>query len=79
MSVIYNFKGIGRTNKTYEDLLQELQQKGKLSLSNDVAGWNAIARDGYFMISFWEKDENRFYKNAKSWAKRVSQLLNKGY
>ena len=78
MSIIHNF-GISGTNSTYNDILSELAKSKVVSYSNDVAGWYAIARDGVYMIEFYEKDEIKFYKNSKSWAKRVAQLLNRGY
>lgn len=78
MSIIHDF-GISGTNSVYNDILEDLKKNGKASYSNDVAGWFAISRDNLHMIEFYEKDEIKFYKNSKSWAKRVAQLLNRGY
>ena len=46
-----------------------------------MVGWDAsaIAKSGLYMIYFYNTDENKFYKNSKSWAKRVAQLMNRGY
>jgi hypothetical protein len=71
--------GIGKANDFYNDILQDLKNNKILSYSNEVAGWYAIARDGIFAITFYDKDQTKFYKNAKSWAKRVAQLQTKGF
>lgn len=78
MSIIYNV-GLSGTNSVYNDILSELAKSKVVSYSNDVAGWFAIARNGIYMIEFYGKDEIKYYENSKSWAKRVAQLLNRGY
>ena len=64
---------------TTQEVLDSRNEKGIISLSNLVAGWYAISRDGVNMISFQNSDEPKFYKNEKSFAIRVSQLLRRGY
>jgi hypothetical protein len=79
MSVIYNFGISGTKNYLYKEILNSYNKNKKSSYSNDVANWYAIAKNGTFMITFYDTDENKFYKNVESWAKRVSQLMKKGY
>ena len=66
---------------TTREILNERNGKGIISLSNDNAQWSAISRDNIHMITFYgdEEIENKFYKNEKSFAVRVSQLLKRGY
>ena len=62
------------------------RQNGIISMGNEVAGWFAISRDGHHMITFEEGKFSRskngndyaFYKNEKTFAKRVSQLIRTG-
>ena len=71
---------------TIQEINQNRNANGVFSMSNDVCGWYAISRDGINMISFYEgkwtftqKDNvNRFYTPV-GFAKRITQLLNKGY
>jgi D-mannonate dehydratase len=59
--------------------------KGVFSTRNDIAGWYAISREGINMITFYEgkftftlnNDVNKFY-TEKGFAKRITQLLNRG-
>ena len=62
---------------TFKEILNKRNEKGMISMSNESADWYALSRDGYHMITFG--DEDRFYKNEKSWAIRVSQLIRRGY
>lgn len=62
-----------------KEILNSRNEKGIISLGNDAANWYAISRDGCHMITFYNTDENRYYKNEESFAKRVSQLLRRGY
>ena len=72
---------------TVQEISNERNQNGVFSIGNDAAGWYALSRDGINMITFYHgkfkfatKDHvNRFYKSEKSFAKRVTQLLNRGY
>ena len=72
---------------TTQDINSERNKNGVFSIANDVAGWYAISKDGINMITFYEGkfnfttkgDVNRFYKSEKSFAKRITQLLNRGY
>jgi hypothetical protein len=81
MSIIFNFRGIGRTSNDYDyDLIMhELKTQPIVAYSNEAAGWYAIARDGYFMIEYTERDVRKYYKTKQSWAKRVVQLMKRGY
>ena len=64
----------------------ERNEKNVFWAANDTAGWYAISRDGINMITYYEgkytfsikKDVVRFY-TERGFAKRVTQLLNRGY
>jgi hypothetical protein len=73
MSVIFNFKGIGNISP------KDSSNKNTLQYSNESAGWYAIAKDGVYLIVNYNTDKHTFYKNKKSWEKRVKQLQNRGY
>jgi hypothetical protein len=72
---------------TYTDINNERNQNGVFATGNDVAGWYAISRDGIYMITFYEgkfnftakKDVNIFYKSEKSFAQKITKLLNGGF
>lgn len=72
---------------TIQEINNERNERGVFSTGNDVAGWFAVSREGINMITFYEgkftftlkDDVNRFYKSEKSFAKRITQLLNRGY
>ncbi len=66
---------------TIQEILETRNEKGVISFSNDCAGWYAISRGGIHMITFYngDEDDNRYYKNEKSFAKRIAQLLRRGY
>jgi hypothetical protein len=71
---------------TISEINLERNEKNVFWAANDTAGWYAISRDGINMITFYEgkytfsikKDVIRFY-TEKGFAKRVTQLLNRGY
>jgi hypothetical protein len=71
---------------TTQEINKERNSKGVFSTGNDVAGWFAISRNEINMITFYEgkfvfsanDDVNRFY-TEKGFAKRITQLLNRGY
>lgn len=71
---------------TTQEINNKRNAKGIFSTGNDVTGWFAISRDGINMITFYEGkfnftlsgDVNKFY-TEKEFAKRITQLLNKGY
>ena len=63
----------------YKEILATKNEKGIIALSNNSANWSAISKDGCHMITFYNTDENKFYKNEISFSKRVSQLLRRGY
>tara|TARA_A100001201_G_scaffold85614_1_gene75614 strand:- start:1728 stop:1925 length:198 start_codon:yes stop_codon:yes gene_type:complete len=64
---------------TTQEILNTRNEKGIISLENEAAGWYAISRDNTHSITFYNTDEYKFYKNEVSFAKRVSQLLKRGY
>ena len=63
---------------TSKEILSTRNEKGIIFLSNDAANWDAVSRDGVHMITFYDTDENMFYKTQESFAKRVSQLIRCG-
>lgn len=71
---------------TTQQINNERNQKGVFTTSNDVAGWCAISRDGVNMITFYQgkftfsanEDIHKFY-TEKGFAKRITQLLNRGF
>tara|TARA_R110002050_G_scaffold33700_1_gene85430 strand:+ start:331 stop:528 length:198 start_codon:yes stop_codon:yes gene_type:complete len=64
---------------TTQEILNTRNQKGIIALENQAANWYAISRDNIHMITFYNTDENKFYKNELSFAKRVAQLIKRGY
>ena len=70
---------------TVNEVLAEKDENGIISIGAN--GWDAISREGTYMITFEEgkfacsKNDTcyKFYKNEKSWAKRVVGLLKRGY
>jgi hypothetical protein len=71
---------------TTQEINASRNERGIFSASNEVAGWYAISRDGINRITFYEGkynftlrgDVNRIYTD-KGFAKRLTQLLNRGY
>ncbi len=71
---------------TTQEINNERNEKGVFSTGNDVAGWYAISRDGINMITFCQgkytftlsNDVIRYY-SEKGFAKRITQLMNRGY
>ena len=71
---------------TTKEINEKRNERGVFSINNNVAGWEAISRDGINMITFHEGkyaftikgDIYRFY-TEKGFAKRITQLLNRGY
>jgi len=71
---------------TTQEINTMRNQNGAFSVGNEVVGWSAISRDGINMITFYEgkwtfsqkQDIYRFY-TEKGFAKRITQLLNRGY
>jgi len=78
-------KGVG--DRQYDSIINELNKENSASYSNQ--GWLAIGnkKGNYYYIDFekgyWnftQKDDvMRFYKTKESWAKRVSELIRKGF
>ena len=60
-----------------QDINKARNEKGIFSASNEVSGWSAISRDGFNMITY-SNGVSKFYKE-KGFAKRITQLLNRGY
>lgn len=71
---------------TTKEINNERNAIGAFSTGNNVAGWSAISRDGIHMITYYQgkfnftlkDDVYRFY-TEKGFAKRITQLLNRGY
>lgn len=70
-----------KNKMTTQEVLSARNEKGIISLSNENAQWSAISRANTHIITFYggEEIEYKFYKNEKSFAIRVSQLLKRGY
>jgi hypothetical protein len=78
-------KGVG--DKEYDRIIHEINSKNGVSYENQ--GWFALANkksNAYyieFQKGYWtftQKDDvMRFYKNKESFAKRVSELIRKGF
>jgi hypothetical protein len=64
---------------TAQEILNTRNKKGIIALENESANWYAISRNDTHMITFYNTDENKFYKNEISFAKRVCQLIKRGY
>ena len=69
-----------------QELNSQRNARGIFSASNESAGWYAVSGDGINMITFIEGkftftmkgDVNKFY-TEKGFAKRISQLIKRGY
>jgi len=48
------------------------------SYENEAAGWFALSRGHVHYIQFENEEDPRYYKNQKSWAVRLSQLIRTG-
>ena len=62
---------------TTKEINTERNQNGAWSASNENAGWYAISRDGIHMIEF--RDGSIKFYTEKGFAKRITQLLKRGY
>jgi hypothetical protein len=71
---------------TTQEINNERNTNGIFSTANENAGWYAISRDGIYSITFCQgkfvfsakDDVIRFY-TEKAFAKRLTQLINRGY
>ena len=71
---------------TKQSINNKRNQKGVFSIGDDVAGWYAVSRENINMITFYEgkfnftekNDVYRFY-TEKGFAKRITELLKRGY
>jgi hypothetical protein len=73
---------LGAVSNQYKQIIDDLNNNDKVSYGNEVAGWFATARkkDKLFIIYYTLPNEKDvFYKNAESWAKRITQLFKRGY
>jgi len=61
---------------TAQEINENRNEKGVFLASNEIAGWCAISRDGIHMITF-ANDNIKFY-TEKGFARRITQLLNRG-
>lgn len=71
---------------TTQEINNERNERGIFSTGNDVAGWYALSRDGINQITFHqgkytfsEKDDVTRRYTSTGFAKRITQLLNRGY
>lgn len=62
---------------TTQEINKARNKKGIFSASNESAGWYAISRNGISMITFANGESKRY--TEKGFAKRITQLLNRGY
>lgn len=62
---------------TAQEINKARNEKGVFSASNEVSGWSAISRDNMNMITY-SNGISKFY-TEKGFAKRITQLLNRGY
>ena len=60
-----------------QEINEARNERGIFSAANEVAGWYAISRDGTNMIEFPYYTYK--YYTEKGFAKRITQLLNRGY
>lgn len=63
---------------TTQEINKSRDSRGVFTAANDAAGWEAISRDGINMITFNDGDVSKFYTD-KGFAKRITQLLNRGF
>ena len=64
---------------TTQEINELRNEKGIFTASNEVAGWYAISRDGVNMITYYFKNDKIIFYTEKGFAKRLTQLLNRGY
>ena len=71
---------------TTQEINNQRNRNGVFAAGNDAAGWDAISRDGVNMITFHQgkyafsaKDDVAKRYTEVGFAKRVTQLLNRGY
>jgi|DEB0MinimDraft_10_1074344.scaffolds.fasta_scaffold462575_1 hypothetical protein len=62
---------------TTSEVNKARNEKGIFSAANECAGWYAVSREGIHMISYADAT-TRFY-TEKGFARRITQLLNRGY
>ena len=60
------------------EILNQRNEKGILSFTNESAGWYGISRDNTHIIYFAD-DSIKMYKNEKSFAIKIAKLINTGY
>jgi hypothetical protein len=71
---------------TTKELNNNRNENGVYTVANDNAGWYAVSKGGVNMITFceghWnftEKDDVIKFYTERGFAKRITQLLNRGY
>ena len=64
-----------------QEILNSRKENEFLKYENEIAQWYSISRDNNHIITFYGGEEivYKFYKNEKSYATRVSQLMRRGY
>ena len=63
---------------TANEILNQKNENGSITIENESAGWFAISRNGLHYIEF-SNEEVKFYANENSWAKRIITLTRRGY
>ena len=68
---------------THQEINKLRNERGVFLACNDVGGWEALSRDNFHMITFYEGkftftvsgDVNKFY-TEKGFAQKITKLLN---
>ena len=74
--VVYLYQQKNNTDMTTQEI-NKARNEGIFSASNDAGGWYAISRDNINMITF-ANGKSKIY-TEKGFAKRITQLLNRGF
>ena len=71
---------------TITEINKERNSNGVFQISNEIAGWYAVSRDGVNMITFnqgkWnfaQKDDVYKFYTEKGFQKTITKLLNGNY
>ena len=64
---------------TTQEIKAELLKGRKVQFGNDSANWYTVNRPEENTRIIFFGTEAKFYKSINSYAKRVSQLINRGY
>jgi len=61
---------------TTQEINNKRNENGVFSASNEISNWFAISRNGIHMIEI--NEVSKFY-SEKEFAKRLTQLINRGF